>query len=308
MSTKVQDQTQRGHDAKGNPTSTFVPGGARSLSPRVPTPLAPFPGTRTADDEDHPFSVTPREGEDVPPVMITQDVSSPGRTVSTNFIPGEYVDPPVTPPGGGEGEVPDPVDTTVAIDSPTLLALSTQPKLLVPITAGDSLEFQGATGAFTYGTTPYVGTGNLQIKCGGTVVSNDVPVSALTGSASGDLTFTPLPGITLQADQPITLVHTGGSLTGGDGTLSIVITTATHAPNAGATRLANSDAQADYDRNSRDERARAAARGTGAPHEVGRIGRMVERGERHSESAKHSGEHVEHTSSRVGETHPSKKR
>jgi hypothetical protein len=197
----------------------------------APTKLAPFPGIRTGDDDD-PFSLpAPKEGE-TPPVMITQDTSSPGRTISTMFDPKDQLEPvPPTPPGGGTGETP--VDTTVAISSSDIMGLSTTPKLLVPVPAGASLEFLGATGAYTFGTVPYTGAGSLQIKCGGTVVSNDVPVTAITGGASGDVTFTALPGITLQADMPITLTQTGGSLTGGDGTLSLVVNTSTHLPPAG---------------------------------------------------------------------------
>jgi hypothetical protein len=312
---KLRDQTQR-----GDGTSVFVPGGARSTSPDTPTPLAPFPGTRTSDDDDDPFEVpTPREGGETPPVMITQDLTSPGRTISTNYVPGDEFDPnnpgiptPGNPgggPGGGTPPEPDaPVVATVAIDSPTLLALSGQPKLLVPITAGDSLEFQGATGQFTFGTVPYTGAGVLQVKCGGTVVSDDVAITPLTGSVSGPITFTALPGIALAADQPITLAQSGGALTGGDGTLSLDVTTVTHHPAPAGTMSANSAAQMEYDRNSRDERARAATHGSNAPHEVGRIGRMMERGERHSASASEhaSSEAVKTTTSRTGETHPKK--
>jgi hypothetical protein len=210
----------------------------------APTKLAPFPGIRTGTDED-PFALpTPREGEETPPVMITQDTSSPGRTISTMFDPKDQLEPvpPVTPPGGGTGETP--VDTTVAISSSDIMGLSTTPKLLVPVPAGASLEFLGATGAYTFGTTPYTGAGNLQIKCGGTVVSNDVPVTALSGGASGDVTFTALPGITLAPDLPITLTQTGGSLTGGDGTLSLVVNTSTHLPPAGDAQAQSASAHA----------------------------------------------------------------
>ena len=41
---RLRDQTQRGKDG----TSVYVPGCARSTRPDTPTPLAPFPGTRTA--------------------------------------------------------------------------------------------------------------------------------------------------------------------------------------------------------------------------------------------------------------------
>ena len=211
----------------------------------APTKLAPFPGIRTGTDED-PFALpTPREGEETPPVMITQDTSSPGRTISTMFDPKDQLEPvpPVTPPGGGTGETP--VDTTVAISSSDIMGLSTTPKLLVPVPAGASLEFLSATGTYTFGTAAYAGTGNLQIKCGGVVVSNDIPASVLTTTgAVAPLEFTALPGIVLAPDLPITLTQTGGSLTGGDGTLSLVVNTSTHLPPAGDAQAQSASAHA----------------------------------------------------------------
>jgi len=130
----------------------------------------------------------------------------------------------------------------VAIDAATLATLSTTPKLLVAVPAGASLEFQGATGQYTYGTATYTGTGVLQIKCGGVVVSDDVPVTVLTGAVSGPITFTALPGIALTPDQPITLTQSGGSLIGGDGTLSLEVTTSTHLPDPPAGDAASASA------------------------------------------------------------------
>jgi hypothetical protein len=140
--------------------------------------------------------------------------------------------PPTIPGGPGGGTPPTPTTDTVTIDSTALLALSTQPKLLVAVPAGNSLEFQGATAAYTFSTLSYVGTGNLQVKCGATVGSNDVPVAFLTAATSGSATFTALPGITLVPDLPLTL--TGPALTGGDGTLVLNVTSAAHPPDAGA--------------------------------------------------------------------------
>lgn len=176
------------------------------------TPLAPFPQTRTGDGDDPYIIPAPREGETVPPVMITQDVSG-SRTISTNYIPP--VDVPPVPP------LP-PVTVTAPVTSSDILALSTTPLTIVPApAAGEALVFQSALATYTYGTTTYTGSGMLQIKCGDTVVSSDVPVTFLTSATGGTATFAALPGVTPVIDMPLTLSMSGGSLIGGDGTLSI---------------------------------------------------------------------------------------
>jgi len=212
---------------------------ATAPTPPAPTKLAPWPAVRLSDGPDPYALPEPKEGEEIPPVMITQDVAG-SRTISTMYKPSDQEPPVVTPPGGSTGETP--VTTTVAIDAATIAGLSTTPKLLVAVPAGASLEFQGATGQYTYGTATYTGSGILQIKCGGVVVSDDVAVTPLTGAVSGPITFTALPGIALAPDQPITLTQSGGSLVGGDGTISLDVTTSTHLPDPPAGDAASASA------------------------------------------------------------------
>lgn len=218
-------------------STTHNPVPTTTTTPPAPTKLAPWPAVRLSDGPDPYALPEPTEGEEIPPVMVTQDVAG-SRTISTMYRPSDQEPPVVAPPAGGE----PPATATVAIDAATLATLSTTPKLLVAVPAGASLEFQGATGQYTYGTATYTGTGVLQIKCGGVVVSDDVPVTVLTGAVSGPITFTALPGIALTPDQPITLTQSGGSLIGGDGTLSLEVTTSTHLPDPPAGDAASASA------------------------------------------------------------------
>lgn len=126
-----------------------------------------------------------------------------------------------------EGPPPPEIQTvTVPVDSAAILALDTQPKMLVAVPAGESLEFVGATATLTFGTLPYVdalGTAVLRVMCGGTPVSEDVPSSFLTQGANFTATIFALPGVALAPDMPLTLTLVGGPVTGGDSTVSVEV-------------------------------------------------------------------------------------
>lgn len=122
-------------------------------------------------------------------------------------------------------EPPAPVDATIPVTSPEILALATAPKELVAAPAAGSLTLNSADISYTFGTLAYVDAGAsamIKIMCGAVALTYDSPVTFITGGASSSATLS-LSGAVPSPNQPLTLAISGGALTGGDGTLSVIL-------------------------------------------------------------------------------------